>query len=51
MQRELTQRDEALNSFERSLEFRSAPIKAHPSVTMDQEQLGKNLAELALKAG
>ena len=44
MQRETGQLEEGLQSFERSLEYRSALMDAHPSVTQFQEHLGKNLA-------
>ncbi len=40
--------DEALRSFEQSLEYRSMLADAHPSVTQFQEHLGKNLAEIAV---
>ncbi len=40
--------DHAQRSFERSLDVRRALMDDHPSVTQFQEQLGKNLAEIAL---
>ncbi|MFI5460821.1 MAG: protein kinase, partial [Isosphaerales bacterium] len=43
------QLDAALQSFERSLEYRAALVDAHPSVTEFQERLGMNLGELAVR--
>jgi serine/threonine-protein kinase len=37
----------ALQSFEKSLEYRSALVAAHPSVTKFQENLGKSYREIA----
>ena len=48
IQRENGRLEEALQSFERSLEYRSMLLDAHPSVTQFQEHMGKNLAEIAL---
>ncbi len=48
IQWEIGQTEEALQSFERSLEYRSALADAHPSVTQFREHLGKNLAEIAV---
>ncbi len=46
--RETGRLDEALQSFGRSLEYRSMLADAHPSVTQFQEHMGKNLAEIAV---
>ncbi len=46
--RETDRLDEGLKLFERSLEYRSALVDAHPSITQFQEQLGKNLAEISV---
>ncbi len=40
--------EEASRSFGRSLEYRSALVEAHPSVSQFRHQLGKNLAEIAV---
>jgi serine/threonine-protein kinase len=40
--------EDSLESFRHSLDYRMALADAHPSVTDYQEQLGKNLAELAV---
>jgi eukaryotic-like serine/threonine-protein kinase len=39
---------EALESYEKSLEYRVALVAAHPSVTLFQENLGKSYCEVAL---
>jgi serine/threonine protein kinase/tetratricopeptide (TPR) repeat protein len=48
IQMKLGRTEEGLQSFERSLEYRSKLMEAHQSVTSFQEQLGKNLAEIAM---
>jgi serine/threonine protein kinase/tetratricopeptide (TPR) repeat protein len=40
--------DKAMESFEKSLEYRAALVAAHPSVTEFQENLGKSYCEVAL---
>jgi eukaryotic-like serine/threonine-protein kinase len=46
--REMGALEDALMSFAKSLDYRSALMDAHPSVTQFQQQLGKNLAEIAV---
>ena len=45
---DMGQHEDGLKSFERSLGYRTTLMEAHPSVKIYQEQLGKNLAEIAL---
>jgi len=47
IERENGRLKEALQSFERSLEYRSTLVDAHPSVIGFREQLGSNLGEIA----
>ncbi|HZW33404.1 MAG TPA: serine/threonine-protein kinase [Isosphaeraceae bacterium] len=47
IQHQQGQLEAALRSFQRSLEYRTALVDAHPSVTDFQELLGKNLGEIA----
>jgi tetratricopeptide (TPR) repeat protein len=47
IQHQQGQLEAALRSFESSLEYRTALVEAHPSVTDFQELLGKNLGEIA----
>ena len=45
---DMGQHEEGLKSFERALGYRTTLMEAHTSVKIYQEQLGKNLAEIAL---